>query len=147
MQAAIGLTQLNKLDQIIERKRAILSWYQRELDSLADVTFLTIEPGSEYVPFRVVLICQQAHHLMPYLTEQGVQARTFFYPLHKQPCFAHLGKSHQGGTLDLDDATYPNAIYGYEHGILLPLFPTLSEEEVRYICSTIKAFYASLRKS
>ncbi len=145
MQAAVGLTQLNKLAQIIERKRTILSWYQRELDSLADVTFLTIEPDSEYVPFRVVLICQQAHHLMTYLTEHGVQARTFFYPLHKQPCFAYLGKA-EGGTLDLHDTNYANAIYGYEHGILLPIFPTLSEEEVRYICSTIKAFYRSLRK-
>ena len=140
LQAAIGLVQLAKLDTIIDRKHTILEWYHRTLDSVKEVAFLTVEPGSDNVPFRVVLICQDANRLMTYLAEQEIQPRSFFYPLHKQPCFAYLGKP-EGGVLELDDRNYPNAIYGYEHGICLPVFPTLSEEEVNYICSHIKDFY------
>ena len=141
LQAAIGLAQLAKLDVITERKRAILAWYRRELAGLPDVQFLRVEPGSEYVPFRAILICPDAHGLMAYLKQHDIQPRTFFYPLHKQPCFAQLAKAH-GGAQDLDDAHFPNAIYGYEHGVALPIFPTLAEAAVVQICATIRDFYA-----
>ncbi|KAA0231878.1 DegT/DnrJ/EryC1/StrS family aminotransferase [candidate division KSB1 bacterium] len=140
LQAAIGLVQLAKLDTIIQRKHIILEWYHRELDSIENIQFVTVVPESEYVPFRVVLICRGAHSLMTYLSEHGVQSRTFFFPLHRQPCFEYLGRA-QGGMLDLDDELYPNAVFGYENGICLPVFPTLSNEQVDYICSHIKEFY------
>jgi perosamine synthetase len=140
IQAAIGLAQLSKLKVIIERKQTIMKWYQRELTSVPEVHFLSIEPGSDFVPFRMVLLCKKAHHLITYLSERGVQGRTFFYPLHQQPCFAYLDRMN-GGILDLRDAVYPNAIFGYEHGILLPIFPTLSEEQVCCICAIIRDFY------
>ena len=142
IQAAIGLVQINKLDAIIRRKRAIMNWYLRELALVPQVRFLTVEPGSDYIPFRMILLCEKSHHLMPYLGEHGIQVRTFFYPLHRQPCFANLGRD-RGGTLDLSDASYPNAVLGYEHGISLPIFPALTEEQVCFICTAIKEFYAS----
>ena len=141
LQAAIGLVQLAKLDTIIQRKQDILQWYIRALRSVEEVTFLELEPESEYVPFRVVLICHNAHRLMAHLAQHGVQCRTFFYPLHKQPCFANPDKV-QAGTPYLDDSNYPNAVYGYENGISLPVFPTLSKQQVTYICSHIHDFYA-----
>jgi len=140
IQAAIGLAQLNKIDLIIKRKHTILDRYRHELDSVPQVHFLAIEPDSDYIPFRVILICDNAHQLIAHLIERGIQARTFFYPLHKQPCFAFLSRE-AGGPLDLRDALYPNASFGYEHGLSLPIFPTLTEEQVRYICTTIKNFY------
>lgn len=140
MQAAIGLVQLGKLNSIIERKLKILNWYKQKLESLNQVKFLTLEPKSTRIPFRVVLFCENAHKLMEYFTEKEIQSRTFFYPLHQQPCFAYLSKG-KGGNYDLSDSKYPNAIYGYEHGICLPVFPTLAEEQVDYICQTIKDFY------
>lgn len=140
VQAAIGLAQLAKLDQIIGRKQAILGWYKQELALVPDVRIVPVEPGSEYVPFRVIVLCPQAHDLMAYMSRAGVQPRTFFYPLHRQPCFAHLDKA-QGGPLDLDDRHFPNAIRGYERGVSLPVFPTLSREQVHVVCDTIRAFY------
>jgi perosamine synthetase len=142
MQAAVGVAQLARLDRIIERKRTILGWYRDELDGVEPVTFLDVEPGSEFVPFRVVLIGRDAHGLMAFLEERGVSARTFFHPMHKQPCFAHLGRA-RGGPLDLDDSAYPNATYGYDHGVCLPVFPELSREQVEYVCAGIREFYGA----
>jgi len=129
LQAAIGLVQLDRLPTIKRCKMNILGQYQAELE---DMRFLEIEPGSSYVPFRVVLICEKAHELIAYLEEHKVQSRTFFYPLHRQPCFGYMG---------LDDSQFPNAVYGFEHGLCLPVFPTLWSAQVEYICDRIKEFY------
>ena len=141
MQAALGLAQLHKLAAIVERKRRIFDWYQERLRDVDQVRFLPIEPGSEFVPFRVVLLCENVRQLMEYAEQHGIQARSFFYPLHQQPCFKELDRSH-GGPLDLDDRHYPHAIDGYARGVLLPVFPTLTEAQVEHICSAIHSFYA-----
>ena len=132
IQAAIGLAQLDRLDEIVARKLERLAWYHDELDRVEGIRFLEVEPGSTYVPFRVVLLCQDAQELEDYLCQHYIEPRRVFYPLHRQPCFQHL---NPGG-----DVQYPNAVYGYEHGICLPVFPTLTQEQVAYICSTIKEF-------
>jgi len=132
IQAAIGLVQLAKLKTIIKKKQKILNWYQKNLENVSEVKFLELEPGSTYVPFRMVLICEKASLLMEYLNRNGVGVRTFFYPLHRQPCFSNYA---------LDDENYPNAIYGYEHGICLPLYPLLTENQVAYISRLIGEFY------
>lgn len=142
IQAAIGLAQLRKLDLIVERKHAITAWYRRELSSVRQIQFLTIEPGSDYIPFRMVLICDNALQLIRFLVKRGIQARTVFYPLHRQPCFARLNKEN-GCPLDLSDALYPNAIFSYQHSLALPAFPLLTEEQVGYICFNIKNFYTA----
>jgi perosamine synthetase len=140
MQAAIGLVQLAKLDTIIERKLILLNWYYERLADVAEVNFLAVESGSEFVPFRAALICDRAHELMAFLSTQNIQCRTFFYPLHQQPCFEFLGRE-QGGRLDLTDTSYPNAVYGYARGVSLPIFPTLEEIQVDYLCDRIREFY------
>ncbi|MBL6934595.1 MAG: DegT/DnrJ/EryC1/StrS family aminotransferase [Alphaproteobacteria bacterium] len=141
MQAALGLVQLKKLDEIKRRKLEILDWYREELDGCQDVSFLPLQENSTYVPFRTVLFHDHAHDLMTHLEAAGIQSRSFFHPLHKQPCFASLDKS-QGGPLDLDDARYPNAVRGYETGLCLPIFPTLRREQVAEIGTAIRGFSA-----
>ncbi len=132
LQAAIGLVQLDRLPDIKRCKKTILGQYFDELKNIEEVRFLEIEPGSTYVPFRVVLICERAQDLMAYLKEHKVQSRTFFYPLHRQPCFSYMG---------LKDSQFPNAVYGFEHGICLPVFPTMWSAQVEYICGCVKEFY------
>lgn len=140
LQAAVGLAQLDRLNRIIERKRAILGWYHEELDRVDQVNFTQVEDGSDHVPFRAVLMADAAAKLMAFMEERGIQGRTSFCPLHKQPCFEHLGRDC-GGVLDLRDETYPNAVMSYERGILLPCFPTLTREQVHYIGKVIREFY------
>ncbi len=145
IQAALGLAQLRKLGAIVERKQTILGWYYERLRDLEQVRFLPIEPGSEFVPFRMVLLCERAHELMEYAAQRGIQSRTFFYPLHRQPCFGSLDHA-QGGPLDLDDRHFLHAIDGYTRGVLLPIFPTLTEAQVDEICTAIRNFYAELAR-
>lgn len=141
LQSAIGLVQFAKLDAIIERKSQILAWYRAELEDIAQVRILPAETGSTHVPFRCVLIAERASMLMKHLEDHGVQSRSFFYPLHMQPCFVDWAKTLSCPPA-LDDKDYPNSIFGYENGVCLPIFPTLSREQVRLIGSRIREFYS-----
>lgn len=139
LQAAIGLVQLSKLDQIIERKRKIISIYTDLLKMVPQVHILGVKKGSTHVPFRCVLIAERAHELMKHLENNGIQSRNFFFPLHKQPCFNEELKTLQ--LPFLDDADYPNSNYGYENGLCLPAFPTLSYDDINYIADKVTEFY------
>jgi len=125
LQAAIGLAQLDKLETVIRRKTGNMTHYRAGLDGVAEVAFLDIPEGSGHAPFRCVLLCADREGLEAHLTANGVEPRGFFYPLHRQPCFAHLDRE-QGGGQSLDDAHFPNANDGYARGLCLPVFPTLS---------------------
>ena len=141
IQSAIGLVQLGKLPTIRERKLHILDLYRSHLEGLEPVRFFEPPERSDWIPFRVPLICERAEALMTHLKAHDIEPRTFFYPLHRQPCFSDLTKAQLAGE---DEASvFANAIHGYEHGVCLPVFPTLTDEQVEHVCSTIRAFYES----
>lgn len=136
LQNAMGLAQMAKLSEIKKRKSKILSLYRQNLKDVKGITFFEPEKEAEWIPFRVGILCDNAHDLMLYMSSRGIEPRTFFYPLHRQPCFAYLkDKDHKN-----DDSEFPNAVFGYEHGICLPTFPTLSDDQINYVCQTIKQF-------
>jgi len=136
IQSAIGLAQLKKLDEIIDKKSKILETYKNFLSPVTQIKFFEKEPNANIVPFRVGILSDSAQELMNYISSKGIEARTFFYPLHRQPCFTKY-KDQQG----LNDESFKNAIYGYESGICLPSFPTISTDQIEYVSSAIKAYY------
>lgn len=138
--AAVGLVQLAKLDQIIQRKRELFNSYEKCLGTIPFVRILKTAYGSTHVPFRCVLIAERAWDLMKYLEINGIQSRSFFYPLHRQPCIKEWS-TNLVHSQSLDDAKFRNSIYGYENGLCLPIFPTLTDEQVNYIGEKIYEFY------
>ncbi|OGM75823.1 hypothetical protein A2382_00680 [Candidatus Woesebacteria bacterium RIFOXYB1_FULL_38_16] len=137
--SAIGLVQFGKLPEIIKRKKIILGWYKEKLKGIEEVTMFRPFTGYDWIPFRVGLLANQAHQLMGYMESKGIQTRSFFYPLHKQPAFKEV-ISHL-----IKDSDFPNTCYAYDHGVCLPTYPTLTEDKVEYICSTIRSFYKERR--
>ena len=131
IQSALGLAQLKKLNQIKKRKAYLLKLYQKLLSGVKGIAFFKPEPGAEWIPFRVGILCDEAQKLRDFMTAKGIEPRTFFYPLHRQPCFTYLR----------DGRDFPNAVYGYEHGICLPTFSTLTDQQVKYVCRVIKQFF------
>jgi perosamine synthetase len=141
MQCAMGVVQLEKLNEIIDRKQKILELYQDQLHSVSQVRFFEPPASADWVPFRIPVFCEKAHELMEFLLSREIEPRTFFYPLHRQPAFRYL-RDDVEYPHSLEDSLFPQAIAAYDHGVCLPIFPTLSEEQVQYVCSVIKEFYA-----
>jgi len=128
----IGLAQLRKLDELIKRKLENQQLYEKYLQGVKEIKFIGKSPNSTYVPFRSNILCRNLTGLIEFLEKNGIQTRSFFYPLHKQPCYKFY---------KLKDKDFPNSIYGYKHGLSLPVYHRLTRDDIKYICDKIKEFY------
>ena len=126
MQAALGLSQLDKLEYIKSEKSKIYSLYQRHLG--ADVEFLKLHQGFNHIPFRVVIFVDDAEKSVNYMSEKGIEPRSVFYPLHKQPCYEYMGYKDHG---------FEQSISCYDKGICLPTWIGLSEEQIEYVSKSL----------
>ncbi len=142
VQAAIGLAQFARLDQIIKRKQEHIENYVRAFADLPNVRVLRAGQGANHVPFRCVIIVDRATELMKYLEQNGVQSRTFFFLLHSQPGLAGAIKAADVADL-YQDRDFPNAIFGWERGVCLPMHASLSKDELDLVCSLVRSFYRS----
>tara|TARA_R110000744_G_scaffold124539_2_gene230091 strand:+ start:2529 stop:3674 length:1146 start_codon:yes stop_codon:yes gene_type:complete len=133
IQCAIGLVQLKKLDIIIQKKQTILQLYKNNLHGVNGIKILEAVNNSNHVPFRVAILFDvKINEIMNYLSNNNIETRTFFYPIHKQPCYI------TNNYTDTIHNKFTNSIYAYEHGLCMPSFPELKESEIIYVCDKLK---------
>jgi perosamine synthetase len=137
MQAALGLAQLERLPELIERKRAIFDWYRRELENLPGVTLNAEAPEvfNVYWMVTVVLDAQLGwtkEKLVPTLRAHNIDSRPFFYPLSMQPAY----ESFPTAAVARNRNSISYAVSPY--GINLPSALSLTEEQVVFVASKLK---------
>ena len=126
MQAALGLSQLDKLEHIKSEKTNIYSLYQKYLGD--NVEFLKLNTDFNHIPFRVVVFVDNAEKSVDYMSTKEIEPRSVFYPLHKQPCYEFMGYKDEG---------FEESIKCYDKGICLPTWIGLSEEEIEYVSKAL----------
>lgn len=97
LQAALGVAQLERLDEFVARKRRMGARYTELLEGTAGLQLP--QPATEYAKniywvFGVVLdddVGLDACEAMRQLTKQGIGTRPFFWPMHEQPVFRKMG--------------------------------------------------------
>ena len=141
LQSAIGLSQFEKLPEIIEKKSEILKTYKNLLNPKIKI----IEPSesSNHIPFRVcIIIPNGSQKLMEYMKENGIETRTFFYPLHKQPCYMKKKKTIFEKIFfeKNNDKEFEVSIRMYNEGVCLPSFVSISQEQISFICQKINEY-------
>ena len=136
LQAALGVAQLEKLDETILRKRAIGARY-REL--LAGIPGLELPPDrtdyaeSLYWVFGVVLdesVPFDAAAAMKMLQERGVGTRPFFWPMHEQPVFHRMGL--------FQNESHPVAERLARRGFYLPSGVALRDEQMADVAQALR---------
>ena len=132
LQCAVGVAQINKFKEIEKIKIKNYNLYKSLLKDIPQVKFVEENSFSNFVPFRVNIKVQRLNQLIEYLENNKIQTRKFFYPLHRQPCYHFLNYRE-------DDFSVSNKVY--DEGLSLPVFCNLKEEQIRYICKTIRQFY------
>lgn len=130
--AAIGLAQMEQIDEFIRRKREIAELYIKELKD----TKVELHLEQEYV-YHSYWMCSiltpnadSRDTLRDYLDNHGIETRPLFYPVHTMPMYSTKFQKH------------PIAENLGWRGINLPSYPDLSDEDVIEICRLIKEFYA-----
>jgi len=144
IQAAVGMKQLDKFDDIIKRKKEIYNQYCKNLSQYKDCIKI-YSPKSEvspHIPFRVILETKKnnAKNLMSFMEKKNIETRSFFYPLHKQPCFKQIILK-QKRKFWRKKSKCLNAEHAYDNGVCLPSFVSLTNDEINYVCDVIKEFY------
>lgn len=131
LQAAVGLAQLERIDEIVAKKRWIGSLYQELLSDIEAINVpikTTSYAENIYWVFAVTLkdgYPKNAREVMKELANREIGTRPFFYPMHKQPVFNRMG-------LFIGEK-YPNAEKLYERGFYLPSGLALTEKQIKEV--------------
>jgi perosamine synthetase len=137
MQAALGLAQLERLDELVAKKRQIFSWYRQEFSdwNLGHLNPDVVGLSNSYWMTTMVLAREfgvTKEILIPLLRAQGVDVRPFFYPLSAIPAFQ---KSSQAGLArDRNKTAYAVTPYG----INLPSALNLTEPDVARVSEILR---------
>jgi UDP-4-amino-4,6-dideoxy-N-acetyl-beta-L-altrosamine transaminase len=134
LQAALGLSQLNKLEGFIARRRELAARYNRLLNGLP-LTLPGLQPEAEsawhlyVVRLRLDEISLDHRQVFEGLRAAGIGVNLHYIPVHLQPYYCDLGFA-QGD--------YPQAERYYAEAISLPMFPSLSDEEQEYVVGQLQ---------
>jgi perosamine synthetase len=138
MQAALGLAQLERIDELIDRKRRIFGWYEDALRGLEGVV-LNAEPPNTFNSYWMVTVILDRKlgldkaRVIAALAARGIACRPIFSPLSSIPAFAnHPSRARAQAT---NAASYALGPYG----INLPSALSLDEETVRHVVDNLKA--------
>lgn len=136
LQAAVGLAQLERLDEFVARKRAMGKYYTEQLSD-TDGLILPIEKtdyaDNIYWVYGIVLDRQiEADNkvVQKLLLEEGIGSRTFFWCMHEQPVYQKQGL-FQG-------ETYPDAEYLARKGFYIPSGLALTQEQMERVVAAVR---------
>ena len=137
MQAALGLAQLERIDELVDRKRTIFNWYQAELAGNPAIR-LNCEPAGTHNSYWMVtaLLDAQLGIKKEWLTEalaaKGIDSRPFFYPLSSLPAYANHPAAQAAQSRNC--TSYALSPYG----INLPSALSLSHSQVQFVCQILQ---------
>jgi perosamine synthetase len=135
LQAAVGLAQLERLDEFVDRKRRMGARYSKQLSEVE--SFQLPLAGTDYADnvywvYGIVLhddFRMDALSAMSHLAEQGIGTRPFFYPMHRQPVLRKLGI--------VGDERLPVSERLAERGFYVPSGMALRNEQIDFVCQKL----------
>ena len=138
MQAAIGISQLKKLQRIIDKKKAVKVSYDKGLADIKGLRPCVISPvTSDPVHWFTSFLADDVEGLGAWLLDRhAIQTRRFFYPLHLQPCYLKNNALNIG-----NPAQYINANYAYSKGISLPSSYNLTKSDQEIVISAVRTYF------
>jgi len=139
MQAALGVAQIERMDEIVARKRWLGGAYTSRLAGIAGLQLPVEEPWarSVYWMYGLVLddaVGMDARQCAARLQELGVDTRPFFLGMHEQPVLRNRGL--------FDGERYPVAERLGRQGLYLPSGLALTEEQLEQVCAAVRQVLA-----
>jgi perosamine synthetase len=129
--AAIGVAQMEQIDQVIERKRALAGLYGEALRGLP-LQLHREQQGTTHTHWMVTILIDEAGQrdgLRRHLADDGIETRPMFYPVHQMPIYQRAGETH------------PVADRLATRGINLPSYPDLTDDDVHTIAASVRSYF------
>jgi len=135
MSAALGLSQLRRIDQLLERRSRIAAFYDALLRDVPGVTLLSPADTTTRLSWFVLVVrlheSISRNSVIDHLSEHGIPTRTYFSPIHLQPYF-----KEQFGYQNGD---FPVAERVARSTLALPFHSNLSDADIEYVATGLKA--------
>jgi dTDP-4-amino-4,6-dideoxygalactose transaminase len=141
MQAAVAFAQVERIDEILAKRREVEKWYD---EGLADIKQEPGKLGVETLPrdvvwfYDIMVLPRLRDELMAYLKERGIETRLFFKPMSQQP--QYLDPDYPDRYLTVSAYRFSLA------GLYLPTFTDMTKEQVAFVCKTIKEFFVWMQE-
>jgi dTDP-4-amino-4,6-dideoxygalactose transaminase len=139
MQAALGLSQMVRLDEYVARRHALAQRYDESLVELPVVTPWQ-HPDSYsglhlyVVRLELTKVSKPRRAVFEGLRAQGIGVNLHYIPVHTQPYYSKMG---------FRKGDYPEAERYYEEAITLPLYPTMTEAQQDQVVAALTAELAT----
>jgi len=131
MSAALGLSQLQRLDELIAARARVASWYEEALSEIEGVETPHVKPnvGMSWFVYVIRLTDRLSRAdrdgVLAELRERGIECRDYFQPIHLQPYLQEMLGTKRG--------QFPITESVSDRTIALPFFTTMSDEQVRIV--------------
>lgn len=134
--AALGVSQIKKVDKLIKIRRDNSRYMTSILSKLDDVVIPKFPSNIYHVyqeyPIRIKSGKKTRDSLKKYLSQKGIGTRVSFYPVH----LTHFYKKVLGYNIKLEITEKISF-----QALTLPMYPSLTKEEMDYIAKEIKNFF------
>jgi len=131
LEASLGLAQLDRLDELVSLRRENARYYTEKMRGLENFLIFPSEKKnvkSIFWMYGLVLKKGDRDKLMKFLEKNGVETRTYFFPMHWQPIYKESG-------------AYPVSDKLGKNGLYIPSSSQLTNKEKDKIVNLIKKFF------
>jgi len=142
LMASIGLAQLHRYPEILDRRKQIIDMYDKALENSNVTTLKHYENDSSssghLYPVRLIDKDEDYRNkVIEMMAKKGVATNVHYKPLPMHTAYKSLG-------FDIKD--YPSAFDMYKNEITLPLHTLLTDEQVEYVCESLKKSIGEIMK-
>lgn len=135
-QAALGMSQLSRIDQFIQSRQQVLRWYADELAQIPQVKLLSRLLGSSVAPHLAVVkvdfraLGKTRAACMEALERSGIGTQVHYIPIYRHPVIRRLA-----GRLE---EYFPAMEEFYDQALSLPIYSGMQQMEVQRVCRALK---------
>lgn len=133
IQAAVGCAQLERVDEFVEKKKYIREYYSKHLSGISDISFFPEVEWAESACWFSGLVLNDKYEVKKVcelLKEKGIEARTFWKPVHQQKPYVNEERSEMKVADNL-----------WKHVLTLPSSTGITEEELEQVVKAIKEIF------
>jgi dTDP-4-amino-4,6-dideoxygalactose transaminase len=133
LQAAVLVAKLPHLATWSAQRREHAAYYTKAFAGIPQIRPPVVEPANEHIFHQYTIRAERREELQAHLKKEGIGHAVYYpIPLHRQPCFAHLG--YKTGSL-------PRSEHAATEVLSLPIFPELTRAQLDRVVDVIRGFY------
>ena len=133
MSAAMGLAQMGRIDELLDRRAQVAAWYNERLADVDGVEIPTILPETTRMSWFVYVVRIQPpasrDAVMAHLEQQGIPSRPYFTPIHLQPFYRQRFGYAEGD--------FPITEHLGRTSLALPFSSVMTETQVDIVCEQL----------